>query len=128
MRLKLDENMPSRLVPLLRVQGHDVHTAREESLLGAEDIDVWQAAQREARAVITTDLDYGLLAETTSGHFGLAILRPDNPRAVVIAAIATRVTAVVPAEAWRGRTIIADERRLRFRPPVFDTDDLEAFP
>jgi predicted nuclease of predicted toxin-antitoxin system len=125
MRLKLDENMPSLVARLLRVQGHDVHTAGDENLLGANDSDVWRAAQAEGRAVITMDLDYGLLAETTSGHFGLAILRLDDPRAPVITAIATRVTTIVPADAWRGRTIIADEQRLRFRPPVVDPDDFE---
>ncbi len=128
MRLKLDENMPSPVARLLRAQGHDVHTARDEGLLGADDAEIWQAAQHEGRAVMTMDLDYGLLAESTSGHFGVAILRPDEPRAHVIVAIAERVTSIVAAGAWRGRTIIADEHRLRFRPPVLDADDLEDSP
>jgi len=61
MRIKLDENMPRRLVEPLTGLGHDVDTVEEEGLTGAEDPVVWAAAQRERRFVVaqdTQDLDF----------------------------------------------------------------------
>ena len=37
LRFKLDENLPKRVEPALRAQGHDVETALSESLAGAVD-------------------------------------------------------------------------------------------
>ncbi len=47
MNIKLDENLPSRLVFRLGPLGHDIHTARDEGLLGARDFEIWEAAQRD---------------------------------------------------------------------------------
>jgi hypothetical protein len=37
MRIKLDENLPTGLVPLLAALGHDVHSVRDEALSGQAD-------------------------------------------------------------------------------------------
>jgi len=37
MRIKLDENIPARLVPLLMDLGHDVDTVIGEKLVGRDD-------------------------------------------------------------------------------------------
>lgn len=56
MRIKLDENLPLRIKPILENIGHDVHTAREEGLEGARDHELWAAAQRDGRFFVTQDL------------------------------------------------------------------------
>jgi predicted nuclease of predicted toxin-antitoxin system len=56
-KIKLDENLPFRLAGLLREFGHEVHTVREERLVGNSDRDIWEAAQKESRFLITQDLD-----------------------------------------------------------------------
>lgn len=53
MRIKLDENLPVRLSAILANLDHDVHTVAEENLSGRSDRDVWEAAQRDARFLIT---------------------------------------------------------------------------
>jgi predicted nuclease of predicted toxin-antitoxin system len=58
MKIKLDENMPTRLAPLLREYGHEVDTVPEEHLSGASDQRVWLAAALESRFLITQDLDF----------------------------------------------------------------------
>jgi predicted nuclease of predicted toxin-antitoxin system len=58
MRLKLDENIPASTAIRLTALGHDVHTVLEEGLSGRPDNDVWQAAQTEARFLVTQDLDF----------------------------------------------------------------------
>lgn len=56
MRIKLDENLPSRLASRLGDLGHDVQTVGEEGIAGKVDSMIWEAAQREARFVITQDM------------------------------------------------------------------------
>jgi predicted nuclease of predicted toxin-antitoxin system len=58
MRIKLDENLPSQLVPVLTELGHDVDTVPSEGITGKDDAVVWQAAQASQRFVITQNLDF----------------------------------------------------------------------
>ena len=58
MKIKLDENLPDRLVAVLTGLGHNVDTVRTEHLTGRADPDVWSAAQAYARFLITQDLDF----------------------------------------------------------------------
>jgi len=58
MKIKLDENLPRRLASLLEEIGHDVHTVRDERLTGHADAEIWEAAQKESRFLITQDLDF----------------------------------------------------------------------
>ena len=57
MLIKLDENIPHRLVGLLSQFGHDVDTVDDEGLSGADDVSV-SAAQSANRFLITQDLDF----------------------------------------------------------------------
>jgi predicted nuclease of predicted toxin-antitoxin system len=57
-KVKLDENLPHRLVQTLTDLGHDVDTVREERIAGRDDGVVWDAAQAHARFLITQDLDF----------------------------------------------------------------------
>ena len=45
MTIKLDENLPERLVAELQTLGPDVDTVVPERLAGRDGADVWQAAQ-----------------------------------------------------------------------------------
>jgi predicted nuclease of predicted toxin-antitoxin system len=49
MRIKLDENLPTRLVSVLTALGHDVDTVPSEHIGGRNDAVVWQAAQAGQR-------------------------------------------------------------------------------
>ena len=56
MRIKLDENLPAKLAPLLRGLEHDVDTVPEERLQGRRDPVIWQAAQTANGSLITQDM------------------------------------------------------------------------
>jgi len=58
MKVKLDENLPLQIAVELCARTHDVQTVGEEVLTGRADADIWQAAQREGRILITQDLDF----------------------------------------------------------------------
>jgi predicted nuclease of predicted toxin-antitoxin system len=85
MRLKLDENLPASTAIRLRALGHDVHTVLEEGLSGRPDNDVWQAAQTEARFLVTQDLDFSDERRFAAGtHAGLLLVRlPDTEQSGV---------------------------------------------
>lgn len=48
MKIKLDENIPTLLAPVLTALGHEVDTVRDEGLLGEADPVVWEATCRGA--------------------------------------------------------------------------------
>ena len=58
MKLKLDENIPTSARARLAQLGHDVDTVLDENLGGTVDSEVWTAAQREQRLLVTQDLDF----------------------------------------------------------------------
>jgi predicted nuclease of predicted toxin-antitoxin system len=57
-KIKLDENLPEELAPLLRALAHDIETVPAEQLAGTEDAVIWDVAQAESRFLITQDLDF----------------------------------------------------------------------
>lgn len=59
MRIKVDENIGTSGVDLLRKSEHDVTTVREEGLDGCTDERIFQACVAETRALITLDRDFG---------------------------------------------------------------------
>jgi predicted nuclease of predicted toxin-antitoxin system len=75
-KIKLDENLPDRLVSVLAGLAHDVDTVRGEHLTGRADPDVWSAAQAAQRFLITQDLDFSDVRRYTPGtHTGLLVVR-----------------------------------------------------
>ena len=59
MKIKVDENIGSSGIDLLRQAGQDVMTVPEQGLAGAADEVVFQACVAEARTLITLDRDFG---------------------------------------------------------------------
>ena len=72
MKIKLDENLPVRLVGALARHGHETDTVIDESLAGFPDEAVWLAASAEQRFLITQDLDFSDSRRFTAGtHSGI---------------------------------------------------------
>ena len=100
MKIKLDENLPDRLVAVLTGLGHKVDTVRTEQLAGRADPDVWSAAQAAQRFLITQDLDFTDVRRYTPGtHAGLLLVRLTRPgRKAVVRA---RIDSVPDGESGR---------------------------
>jgi predicted nuclease of predicted toxin-antitoxin system len=64
MRFKIDEHLPVEIKELLTHHQHDAVTVPDEGMAGAVDPDVGQACQKEARALVTLDLDFSEYALT----------------------------------------------------------------
>jgi predicted nuclease of predicted toxin-antitoxin system len=114
MRIKLDENLPTGLSPLLRTLGHDVSTVEDEGLSGKVDFDIWQAVQTEGRFLITQDLDFSDLRRFAPGtHQGILLVRLHSPSR---RSLSERIMAVFAAEAvetWRECFVIVSSRKIR---------------
>lgn len=118
MKIKLDENLPATLVDLLAALGHDVDTVAMEHLNGRPDPEIWQAAQREKRFLITQDLDFSDIRQFKPGsHCGLLLVRLAKPGRK---ALTTRIHQLFQTEAtatWRGCFVVATEVKLRIHRP-----------
>jgi predicted nuclease of predicted toxin-antitoxin system len=119
MKIKLDENLPSRLAAVLSELGHDVHTTREEGLSGRADTEIWRMAQSESRFLITQDLDFSDSRKFAPGsHCGILLVRLRWPSRK---ALIERVTALFRTEdvnQWERCFVVATERKLRLSKPL----------
>jgi predicted nuclease of predicted toxin-antitoxin system len=71
-KIKLDENLPARLIGVFSHFGYDVKTVQDEELVGRPDTEVWGAAKAEGRLLITQDLDFSDIRRFQPGtHAGL---------------------------------------------------------
>ncbi len=118
MKIKLDENLPIRLVPLLTHLGHDVETVPDEQIAGRDDDVVWSAAQADGRFLVTQDLDFSDARKYAPGtHHGLLLIRLPQPSRT---ALFDRVSTLFRTEAvdsWRGCIVSATPRKVRVKRP-----------
>lgn len=116
MRIKLDENLPARLVGILSAHGHDVHTVPDENLSGRPDADIWRAVCAEGRFLITQDLDFSDTRRFAPGtHAGLLLLRLREPGAQALAAAVTAIAGDIAG--WQSCFVVATENKLRVKRP-----------
>jgi len=129
MKIKLDENLPLRLVPALESLGHDVDTVADEGLSGKSDEAVWQASQQEKRFLITQDLDFSDTQQFQPGtHSGILLVRLREPGAnALLHQVVSAMNDIfgglqdIPAELRQGAFIILTENKLRIKHPFFDS-------
>jgi predicted nuclease of predicted toxin-antitoxin system len=115
-KIKVDENLPSRLIVGLRGLGHDVETVAAEGLTGHSDHEVWLAARREQRFFITQDLDFSDSRRYRPGtHPGLLLVRLREPGAVALAAKVLESMKTTPIEALAGCYAVLTDNKLRIK-------------
>lgn len=116
MRIKLDENIPARLVPLLMDLGHDVDTVIGEKLVGRDDPAIWKGSQATKRFLITQDPDFSDVRKFAPGtHHGLLLLRLRDPgRNALLQRILT-IFESEEVESWNGCFVVATDRKIRIR-------------
>lgn len=119
MNVKLDENLPERLVSVLSALGHDVDTVRSERLKGGNDADVWRAAQSAQRFFVTQDLDFSDIRRYTPGtHAGLLLVRLSKPGRDALLERVSLLFASEPVAEWRGCLVVITDRKVRVKRPM----------
>jgi len=118
MKIKLDENLPFGLVGILSKFGHEIDTNPQEGLKGCNDEQVWEAAQKSGRFLITQDLNFSNINLFKPGtHCGLLLIRLRNPgRNALLDRIET-IFKTEEIERWRGCFVVVTEHKIRVRHP-----------
>ena len=123
MKIKLDENLPDRLVSALSGFGHDVDTVYAEQLTGRVDDDVWNGAQAEKPFFVTQDLDFSDMRRYAPGtHAGLLLVRLTQPGRDALFARVSTLFQTEKVEDWAGCLVVVTDRKVRVRRPAQPTE------
>lgn len=118
MRIKLDENLPTRLAPLLDALGHNADTVPDEQLQGRNDPAIWKASQDAGRFLITQDMDFSDIRQFRPGtHHGILLLRMRTPGRVALTARLLSIYQTEDVESWSRCFVVATERKIRVVRP-----------
>jgi predicted nuclease of predicted toxin-antitoxin system len=118
MRIKLDENLPHQLAAVLADLGHEVHTVFEERLVGRDDIEIWEAAQRESRFLITQDLDFSDATRFAPGsHHGILLVRLRSPSRTNLVDRISELFRKELVQDWDRCFVVSSERKIRVLKP-----------
>lgn len=118
MKIKLDENLPVTAASRLASLGLDVDTASDEGLCGHNDEDVWSAAQREGRFLVTQDLDFSDSRKFAPGtHHGLLIVRLPDADQWRVGDYLVGWFSLPEATTWSGAVVVATPTKIRVRGP-----------
>ena len=122
-KIKLDENLPDRLVSALSGFGHDVDTVYAEQLTGRVDDDVWNGAQAKKRFFVTQDLDFSDMRRYAPGtHAGLLLVRLTRPDRDALFARVSTLFQTEKVEDWAGCLVVVTDRKARVRRPAQPTE------
>ena len=118
MKIKLDENLPERLVAALKALGHDLDTVHAERLNGQVDPSVWRATQAAQRFFITQDLDFSDVRRYAPGtHAGLLLVRLARPGRNALFERIVSVFQTENVEDWKECLVVMTDRKIRVRRP-----------
>jgi predicted nuclease of predicted toxin-antitoxin system len=118
-RIKLDENLPIRLVSRLTELGHNVDTVLAERLAGMDDAIIWQAAQSDRRFLVTQDLDFSDVRKYAPGtHHGLLLVRLPQPGRTALFERIVALFQVEDVESWAGCMVTVTPRKVRVKRPA----------
>ena len=77
MKFKLDENLGKSVKQIFIDFGHEVDTVYDESLEGSSDEKIYDICKKEARCLVTLDIDFcNILRFPLDGIGGIIVLRP----------------------------------------------------
>jgi predicted nuclease of predicted toxin-antitoxin system len=118
MNIKLDENLPVSLAAILTTLQHELYTVSEEGLSGHHDREVWAAAQREARFLITQDLDFSDVRRFAPGtHHGILLVRLRDPDRLSLIFRVREIFQHENVSDWPGCFVVASDHKIRVLRP-----------
>jgi predicted nuclease of predicted toxin-antitoxin system len=118
MKLKLDENLSRHLKPVLISLGHDVLTAADEDLLSRPDIEVAACAAREARLLLSLDIEFADLRKYPPGsHPGIVLFRPASLGPLSVNRFVEQFVRSTDLSVLSGGVAVVEPRGIRVRRP-----------
>jgi len=124
MRIKLDENIPFKLVDILNQMGYEADSVPQEGLSGQNDELIWKTAQEANRFLITQDLDFSDIRQFAPGtHYGLLLVRLRDPGRYALVEKIQMIFQTEQVESWQGCFVVATDHKIRVRCPKFLDED-----
>ena len=118
MKIKLDQNLPASLAPILKGCQHDIHTTADENLNGCTDGEVWEATQREQRFLVTQDLDFFDVRRFIPGrHHGILLMRLRDPDRRSLIFRLQEIFRHEQVSSWAGCFVVSTEHKIRVIRP-----------
>jgi predicted nuclease of predicted toxin-antitoxin system len=88
----------------------------DEGLSGSNDAELWRAAQREQRLLITQDLDFSDARRFAPGtHHGIVLIRLRSPSRLKLVERTEEVFRDEAIDAWSGRFVVVTDQKVRVR-------------
>lgn len=118
MKLKADENIPARVIQLLREHDHDIATVADQDLIGAHDRELAEATASEDRILITLDRGFADVRLHPPGtHPGVFVLHARDLRPGVILMLVATFLAEHAFDDFAGCNVVIEPGVLRIRRP-----------
>ena len=118
MKIKLDENIPQRIVGVLGEWGHDVETCLSEGLGGQPDDIVVNHLRGERRLLVTLDRGFSNIRQHPPGNLvGIVVIRLPRQIPGMIEAALRGLLYRRSLEDITGCTVIVQPGRIRIRRP-----------
>ena len=116
MQIKVDEDLPKKVVEILKRNGYDAISVLDQGMGGWKDPALWQAVQFEARFLITADKGFGDIRQYAPGtHHGVLLLRPDQDGIRPVVELLARVLRAYDLTALSGAVTVVTPRSIRIR-------------
>jgi len=113
-KFKIDENLPPACAELLRSLGYEAETALDEGLGAVDDPVIADHVRREARVLITLDLDFGdIRLYPPQEYDGIIVMRPTLQGRRTVLQLLQRIVPLFHEEQISGRLWIVQQNRVR---------------
>lgn len=116
MQIKVDEDLPRRVVALLREKGYKADSVVEQAMAGWKDVELWRKIQTESRFLVTADKGFADIRIYPPGtHAGVMLLRPDQDGIRPTVDLIERVLQIYDLNTLAGTTTVVTPRGVRVR-------------
>lgn len=116
MHVKVDEDLPTALLEMLRQRGYQATSVVEQGMGGWQDAALWQAVQAKAQFLVTADKGFADARYHAPGtHAGVLLLRPDQDGIRPVVELGERVLAHYDLQALAGAITVVTPRGVRIR-------------
>ncbi|MBL8825638.1 MAG: DUF5615 family PIN-like protein [Planctomycetaceae bacterium] len=116
LKFKVDENLPIEVAVQLRDAGFDAMMVVDQQLGGCRDPIVAEICRREARAIVTLDLDFADIRTYPPADYpGIVVLRLARVDKHRVCAAISSLLPLLERETLEGKLWIVDEASVRIR-------------
>jgi len=116
LQIKVDEDLPGRVVALLRENGYQASSMVEQAMAGWKDDVLWRKIQTEGRFLVTADKGFADIRVYPPGsHAGVMLLRPDQDGIRPTLELIERVLRSYDLNTLAGTTTVVTPRGVRVR-------------